>query len=601
MGWLNLSSTVSYVVSKLPRPRSDAMKRSLAVTASFASLLALIGAALYFRRKRQKRIKGKGRSEVERKNKTNEEFAANGLTLSPSGVKRLRNRRKRNNSFSPSLTSSAGSSSRVRLNKPLVDGKSLQQIEQLYQEGVNSFESALGKWEEASVILQTGSPTCSAAAASPSSSRSHRRLEFSGKRNTVRENRLLRSNRVRRYSYNTSSPTTPHGCVRSGSFTLGYDDHKLNNNHCYSDKDISKISSLLDTSTSVDDIDKSLFDDKLHSIVERAQLLQDAFDHILYDDSDTGSDTDMTLTGHDDEISDVDSESNDSFVSARESWDTFSLDGHPHSMLMYEQALLLVEKGEVLCRTYRSELLDCFSDDEFLAKLHCVRQGISVMLEDLSVRSWLTETGRAMIECILCAAERSTDDFRVAFHSMMDYVADSENWKQINEELKSRKVVQMTFYDVILDFMIMDSFDDLDQPPSAVMAILSNRWLSDSLKESAVSTAIWSVLKAKRSRLKDPEGFVSHLYDISQHVTPALVWGFLGPDGRLKEMCHKFKHEVIRFLTDLFSFERVRYSTPSQMSDDILIITRERFTSLLEFLHDPQLQLTPRNIDMVVP
>uniref|UniRef100_H2YG06 Uncharacterized protein n=1 Tax=Ciona savignyi TaxID=51511 RepID=H2YG06_CIOSA len=192
-----------------------------------------------------------------------------------------------------------------------------------------------------------------------------------------------------------------------------------------------------------------------------------------------------------------------------------------------------------------------------------------------------------MIECILCASKRDIDGFRVSFHAMMEYVGNPHNWNQINEELKGRKVVQMSFYDVVLDFMIMDSFDDLDRPPSAVTAIMQNRWLSDALKESAVSTAIWSVLKAKRSRLKDPNGFVAHLYNISEHVTPALVWGLLGPDGKLKDTCMRFKEEVIRFLTDLFSFDRVRYTSTPQMGDDILKITRERFGSLMSYLHDP--------------
>ena len=42
----------------------------------------------------------------------------------------------------------------------------------------------------------------------------------------------------------------------------------------------------------------------------------------------------------------------------------------------------------------------------------------------------------------------------------------------------------MTFYDIVLDFIIVDAFDDLESPPSAIMSILKNRWLADSLKES---------------------------------------------------------------------------------------------------------------------
>lgn len=46
------------------------------------------------------------------------------------------------------------------------------------------------------------------------------------------------------------------------------------------------------------------------------------------------------------------------------------------------------------------------------------------------------------------------------------------------------------------------SLQDLDSPPSSVVAVMRNSWLSNSFKKSALSTAIWSVLKAKRRMLK---------------------------------------------------------------------------------------------------
>jgi hypothetical protein len=52
--------------------------------------------------------------------------------------------------------------------------------------------------------------------------------------------------------------------------------------------------------------------------------------------------------------------------------------------------------------------------------------------------------------------------------------------------------VQLNFYDVVLDFILMDAFDDLAHPPSAVFAVTRNSWLSNSLKES-VSYACSSV------------------------------------------------------------------------------------------------------------
>jgi hypothetical protein len=57
---------------------------------------------------------------------------------------------------------------------------------------------------------------------------------------------------------------------------------------------------------------------------------------------------------------------------------------------------------------------------------------------------------------------------------------------------------------------------------------MKNRWLSDGFKESALHTAIWSVLKAKRRLLKTPDGFKAHFYSLSEIITPVLAWGFFG-------------------------------------------------------------------------
>ena len=49
---------------------------------------------------------------------------------------------------------------------------------------------------------------------------------------------------------------------------------------------------------------------------------------------------------------------------------------------------------------------------------------------------------------------------------------------------------------------LIDIFQDLESPPSSVLAVMKNRWLSNGFKETALQTAIWSVLKAKRRLLR---------------------------------------------------------------------------------------------------
>ena len=45
----------------------------------------------------------------------------------------------------------------------------------------------------------------------------------------------------------------------------------------------------------------------------------------------------------------------------------------------------------------------------------------------------------------------------------------------------------MNVYDVALDFMLLDAFDDLSNPPSALLSVIQNGWLSDGIKQSVSS------------------------------------------------------------------------------------------------------------------
>ncbi|KAG8236501.1 hypothetical protein J437_LFUL013338 [Ladona fulva] len=127
----------------------------------------------------------------------------------------------------------------------------------------------------------------------------------------------------------------------------------------------------------------------------------------------------------------------------------------------------------------------------------------------------------------------------------------SDSIFKVEEELASRGVKAMTFFDVVLDYILLDAFDDLDQPPSSVTAVVQNRWLSSGFKETALATAVWSLLKAKRHRLTQPNGFMAHFYAISEHISPLMAWGFLGSDEELRKMCLYFKTPLRR---SIFTF-----------------------------------------------
>ncbi|XP_049909488.1 mitoguardin 2 isoform X1 [Epinephelus moara] len=279
--------------------------------------------------------------------------------------------------------------------------------------------------------------------------------------------------------------------------------------------------------------------------------------------------------------------SDESFFSAAELFDAMSLEDVYQPLkpsALYEDALSLVREGKVAYRTLRTELLECYGDQDFLAKLQCVRQAFQLLLLDETHRTFFMETGKQMIAGLMVKANKSPKAFLESYEDMLLYTQREETWPITKMELEGRGVVCMNFFDIVLDFILMDAFEDLESPPSSVVAVLRNRWLSDSFKETALATACWSVLKAKRRLLMVPDGFISHFYAISEHVSPVLAFGFLGPRQHLSEVCTIFKQQIVQYLKDMFDHDKVRFTSCHCLAEDILNLSHRRSEILLGYL-----------------
>uniref|UniRef100_A0A8C3CDF2 Mitoguardin 2 n=1 Tax=Cairina moschata TaxID=8855 RepID=A0A8C3CDF2_CAIMO len=285
---------------------------------------------------------------------------------------------------------------------------------------------------------------------------------------------------------------------------------------------------------------KREFAEKLESLLHRAYHLQEEFGSSLPSDSmllDLEKTLMLPLTDGslrlrtDDEDSSI---SEDSFFSAAEVSTVSVVGSRPAA------ALKLVEKELSL-----TELLGCYSDQDFLAKLHCVRQAFQELLEDESNQLFFGEVGKQMVIGLMTKAEKNPKAFLESYEEMLHYALKPETWPTTQQELEGRGVVCMSFFDIVLDFILMDAFEDLENPPSSVLAVLRNRWLSDSFKETALATACWSVLKAKRRLLM---------------------------------------HQIVQYLKDMFDFDNVRYTTVQLLAEDILQLSRRRSEILLGYL-----------------
>ncbi|KAG7257424.1 hypothetical protein CRUP_002913 [Coryphaenoides rupestris] len=331
------------------------------------------------------------------------------------------------------------------------------------------------------------------------------------------------------------------------------------------------------------------FAEKLETLLHRAYHLQEDFGSSIPPDSllaDFESEGTLILPSYregsrrrvrgDDDATTITSD--DSFFSAAELFDAMSLED-VHQPLkqaaLYEEAMGLVREDKVIFRSLRTELLECYGDQDFLAKLHCVRQAFQVLLSDGTQRTFFMETGKQMIAGLMVKANKSPKAFLESYQDMLLYTQREDTWAITKMELEGRGVASMNFFDIVLDFILMDAFEDLEDPPSSVVAVLRNRWLSDSFKETV------------------PDGFISHFYSISEHVSPVLAFGFLGPGSssgksapslRGTSIRNKFKQQIVQYLKDMFDDDKVRFTSAPCLAQDILSLSHRRRDILLGYL-----------------
>ncbi|XP_056598517.1 mitoguardin 1 [Triplophysa dalaica] len=336
---------------------------------------------------------------------------------------------------------------------------------------------------------------------------------------------------------------------------------------------------------------------KLESLLQRAYRLQEEFEGTLgltepstHFSNDKHTDLSVRENLEDSCLRDsISIASTDSFVSAAElsehremksAYALGSLCYHP----FYEEALQMAEEGRISCRVLRTEMLECLGDTDFLAKLHCVRQACQVILCERATRAFLADTGKKILSSIIVKARKSPNRFEEVFEEMICFLEQTDHWENTEMELSARGVKHLNFYDIVLDFILMDSFEDLENPPISIQNVVNNRWLNSSFKETAVASSCWSVLKQKRQHMKVQDGFIAHFYAVCEHISPVLAWGFLGPKSSLHDFCCFFKEQVLFFLKDIFDLEKVRYSSLETLSEDILHLLHRRSELLLAYL-----------------
>lgn len=261
----------------------------------------------------------------------------------------------------------------------------------------------------------------------------------------------------------------------------------------------------------------------------------------------------------------------------------FDVEPNLHFFKIYQDQLAIVDSIP-MPRTDRTIQLFCESQEDFLAKVACLRNAFQDLIYDNENCYFFTNSGREILKILLANSPNDLDGCIEAYERLLEYVADESNHEHIQREIGLRKIPVLSFYDLVVDYIILESLDDLENPPAVVSSIVSNTWVSSKFRQSACQSAVSTALKYKRSQLKFPDGFFAHFYSVLDFLSPTLGWGFLGSDEDLKYRCHFLKESLLGLCRDFFSFDRCRYTSYHDLKNDIMESTRERYSDLTEKL-----------------
>ncbi|CEF69364.1 Protein of unknown function DUF2217 family-containing protein [Strongyloides ratti] len=260
--------------------------------------------------------------------------------------------------------------------------------------------------------------------------------------------------------------------------------------------------------------------------------------------------------------------------------DLFDLD--KDELNFYKEGLEAARRGEIKFRKNRCDFVKINDLEEFCAKIYCIRKAFTLLMSDESKKLWLINSGRSILGGIVKQDGKDPADFYDAYDSMIEFLNQPNMEDTMFEELQLRKVPEINLWDVLLDYIVLDAFDDLRKPPSAFMALVKNPFFSQSTKESSISALIYSIVKAKKGRLQQGDGFISHFYDISLTISPSLAMGILGVSSKeFVDLCNCFKEKVFLLIIEMFDSKLVKYTTVDDLASDIWSIFQKRLDELL--------------------
>lgn len=90
--------------------------------------------------------------------------------------------------------------------------------------------------------------------------------------------------------------------------------------------------------------------------------------------------------------------------------------------------------------SYRAELLCCAGEQDFLAKVHCVRLAFDSLVQSSTHRNYFMEVGRNLMSAFLQDTNQDPSLFVDRFNGLVHYMEEGRNWEVAKKELTARHV-----------------------------------------------------------------------------------------------------------------------------------------------------------------
>ncbi|KII62868.1 hypothetical protein RF11_12229 [Thelohanellus kitauei] len=221
------------------------------------------------------------------------------------------------------------------------------------------------------------------------------------------------------------------------------------------------------------------------------------------------------------------------------------------------------------CRTIRTKNCGCVNDIDYKIKLHALRAAFDSAIEDAGLVDWAITTIEDILVLLITMDERDPSDFMTHFRELVRFCRIEENIPIIHREMFNKGLTNFSFFDVIFDYCILESLDELESPSSTIKSILGSRFLPYYMKRKSLEAGIYQQMSSKKAKV-EIESFMHRFYNVVECVSCTFACGLFCTSG----------DELQNFTRDCFSTLKSNFRSRESLTTDVIRHFRGRLTHI---------------------